>query len=162
MKKVKVFALFAAVILVIGAFAGCSKNKGTTETVDHSYNMQDKSGNNYSVKVEMPESYSVENPTSSTFVVLDGEGKEVARATLVALNTYKSNQTAACQLPSYQQLKTGNMEGFSYATTNDVNGENLSYRRLYRVGADGAIYLESSVSDDILATVAQSLSVKSK
>lgn len=157
MKRLKLFAVFALAVLVLGVFAGCGN-----KSCNKSYDVQDKSGNSYSVKVEAPENYSIENPTKDKFVVLDESGKESAKITFVSMNTYKSCQTAASQLPSYQQLKTGGMSGFSYTSTSDADGKQVSYERYYSVNENTAVNMQSSVSDEVLVSIAQSLSVKPK
>lgn len=157
MKKLKLLAVFGLAVLIFGVFTGCGgKSHGK------SYDVQDKSGNSYSVKVEVPEGCSIENPTQNKLVILDESGKESARIILVSMNTYQSCQTAANQLPNYQQVKTGSMNGFSYTTTIAALGNQTSYERYYSVNEDTAVHMQSFVSDDILASIAQSLSVKAK
>ena len=156
MKKLVCMVIISMIVSLF--ITGCSGKKKPSV----SYELESKSGEKISVGVDAGDKYTVTNPTDSTFVVMDKDNNILAKVHMVSKAVYDSYKTAAASLPSFTLLKKNGMEGFSYASPNSNNGDDYVYARCYAVSDKTSMYMESSVSDDVLGDIFDRLTVKHK
>lgn len=153
---VKVLKACLASALACVCLAACSSDG----SFDARYKATGINDEQFNVAVDDSKGYTIENPTESLFVVLNSDGENVATVQMIASDLYDMYKVMGSSSTSYILLDNDGVEGFSFSSVHDTDGDEYTYNRCYKLTDNTALYLESLVSDDMLDEVAKMFEFK--